>query len=479
MGTSSRGNDGQITFHDWHPVGASEYAYVAPDPLNPNLVYGGGMGGNAIERWNRVTGEVEHLGPQGSFRHLRTYPVLFSPKDPHILYVAYQAVVKTSDGGKTWETISPDLTRESYDVPASVASYGAAARTQASRRGVVYAIGPSHLNVNTIWAGTDDGLIHLTHDGGKNWKNVTPPGMRAWDKVSQLDATSFDDDTVYAAINAIRLDDQRPHIYRTHDSGATWKEIVEGLPDGPVNVVRADPVRRGLLFAGTETAVYVSFDDGGRWRPLRLNMPATSIRDLVIHEEDLVAGTHGRGFWILDDMSPLRQMSPAVATGAAHLFAPRVTYRLSRDANTDTPLPPEEPAGKNPPDGAILYYYLKSAGPVTLEVSDSAGNVVRRFASADRPDPVDPQLDVPGYWLRPFQPLSGEAGMHRFVWDLHGPPARGAGRRPDELPISAIYHDTPVSEGEWMPPGRYTVKLTAGGQSYTQPLEVKPDPRER
>src|ERR1019366_1103985 len=273
---ASRGNDGAITFREWHPVGAAEYAYVAPDPLNPKLIYGGDMPGEgAVTRYNTVTGEVEHLGKPG--RHLRTYLVLFSPKDPHILYVGMENVMKTSDGGKTWETISPDLSRESYDVPESVASYGGAAKAQATRRGVVYAIGPSPLDVNVIWAGTDDGLIHATRDGGKNWKNVTPPALKPWSKVSQLDASHFDDQTVYAAINSIRLDDMKPHIFRTHDGGATWQEIVRGLPASPINVVREDPVRKGLLYAGSETAVSVSFNDGDDWQPLRLNMPATSI----------------------------------------------------------------------------------------------------------------------------------------------------------------------------------------------------------
>ena len=485
-GVASRGNDGQITVREWHPVGAAEYAYVAPDPLNPNIIYGGGMGGpseNAVTRYNRMTGNIEHVGPAGTHRHLRTLPVLFSQVEPHTLYIGTESVMKTIDGGKNWETISPDLSRETYDVPASVSSYGEAARRQATRRGVVYAIGPSYLNVNTIWAGTDDGLIHVTRDGGKSWKNVTPQAMRPWDKVSQLDSSHFDDQTVYAAINALRLDDLRPHIYRTHDGGATWKETVQGLPDGPVNAVREDAVRKVLLFAATELAVYVSFNDGDNWQPLRLNMPATSIRDLVIHEEDVVVGTHGRGFWILDDMSPLRQMTAEVATANAHLFAPRITYRLPRDTNDDTPLPPEEPAGKNPPDGAILYYYLKSAaaGPVTLEVLDSNDKLVRRFVSTDQPDPPNPQLDVPAFWIRPFQPLSAEAGMHRFIWDLHAAatPGRGGRRGGGEPPISAIYRDTPVAQGEWMPAGSYTVKLTVGGQTYSQPLLVKPDPRER
>jgi len=478
-GVASRGNDGEITFRDWHPVGAAEYAYVAPDPLNSRYVYGGGMGGSNISRWDRVTGEVEEFGPKGSFRHVRTFPVLFSPKDPHVLYVGFQSVVKTADGGKTWETISPDLSRESYDLPASVSAYPDAAKAQATRRGVVYALGPSPLDVNVLWAGTDDGLIQLTRDGGKTWKNVTPPALKPWSKVSQLDASHFDDRTVYAAINSLRLDDLKPHIFRTHDNGATWTEIVRGLPDGPINVVREDPVRKGLLFAGSELAVFVSFNDGDDWQPLRLNMPATSIRDLVIHGDDLVVGTHGRGFWILDDMSPLREMSAALATAGAHLFAPRPTYRFPRDTNTDTPLPPEEPAGKNPPDGAILYYYLKSAaaGPISLEILDAENKVVAHFSSDDKAPPVNPQLNVPTYWLRPFQPLSPGAGMHRFVWDLHGSPAASRGGRGGEPSISAVYMDTPVNEGPWMPAGSYTVKLTVDGQPYSQPLTVKPDPR--
>jgi photosystem II stability/assembly factor-like uncharacterized protein len=471
-GVLSRGNDGAITFRDWHPVGAEEYAYVAPDPLNPNIVYG-----SKVSKWNRTTGEVEHVAPRGNYRYLRTAPLLFSTVDPHILYLGAQVVLKTADGAKTWQAISPDLSRASYDVPASVASYGDTAKQQATRRGVVYSIAPSKLSTDVIWAGTDDGLIHVTRDGGKSWKNVAPTGLVPWSKVSQLDASRFDDNTVYAAINSLRLDDLKPHIYRTHDGGATWKETVRGLPDGPVNAVREDPVRKGLLFAGTETAVYVSFNDGDDWHPLRRNMPATSIRDLVVHEEDVVVGTHGRGFWILDDISPLRQMTPEVAAANAHLFAPRPTYRFPRNTNTDTPLPPEEPAGKNPPDGAILYYYLKSAaaGPMTLEVFDASNKLVRRFSSDDKAAPVDPLLNVPTYWLRPFQPLETTAGMHRFVWDLHATPSGGGRGGP---PISAIIHDTPAGpQGEWMSPGNYTVKLTVDGQTYTKSLTIKADPR--
>jgi len=292
-----------------------------------------------------------------------------------------------------------------------------------------------------------------------------------------LDASHFDDLTVYAAVNRFRLDDLKPHIYRTHDGGQTWKEIVGGLPDGPINTVREDPVRRGLLFAGSELAVYVSFNDGDSWEPLRLNMPAISVRDLVIHENDLVAGTHGRGFWILDDISPLRQMSREIAASDAHLFRPAAAYRLRRDNYTDTPLPPEEPAGQNPPDGAIVYYYLKSAAssPVTLEVFDAAKKLIRRFSSDDKPEPVDPMLNVPTYWIRPPQIVAANAGMHRFVWDLHYPPPDALRH---EYPISAIYRDTPrYPLGPAVMPGQYTIKLTVEGRSYAQILTVKMDPR--
>jgi hypothetical protein len=475
-GVASRSDYGEVTFREWHPVGVEEYGYVAPDPLNPNLIYGG-----KATRFNQSTGEVQEVGPQvlrgGKYRFLRTMPILFSPVDPHILYMASQVLFKTIIGGHSWEAISPDLTREKYEIPASVGIYTEDARKEATRRGVIYAVAPSHKDVNVIWAGTDDGLIHVTRDGGKTWKNITPSDLTPWSKVSILDASHFDDLSVYAAINRFRLDDLKPHIYRTHDGGQTWKEIIAGLPDGPINTVREDPLRKGLLFAGSESAVYVSFNDGDSWAPLRLNMPAISVRDLVIHENDLVAGTHGRGVWILDDISPLREMSSQIAASDAHLFRPSAAYRLRRNNNSDTPLPPEEPAGQNPPDGAVLYYYLKSpaSAPVTLEVFDAAKKLVRRYSSDDKEEPIDPLLNVPTYWIRPPQILASNAGMHRFIWDLHYP-------APDALrhqyPISAIYRDTPrYPLGPAVMPDQYTIKLTAGGKSYTQALTVKMDPR--
>jgi photosystem II stability/assembly factor-like uncharacterized protein len=474
---ASRGRDGQITFRDWHPVGVEEYGYVAPDPLDPNIVYGG-----KVTRFDRATGQTQDVAPEalrsGKYRFLRTAPLVFSPADPRALYLGANVLFKTTDGGRGWRVLSPDLSRERPEVPESVGVYRTPALARQPRRGVIYTVAPSYKEADTIWCGTDDGLIHLTRDGGKTWKDVTPPGLTAWSKVSVMDAGRFDPATAYAAVNRIRLDDQRPHVYRTHDGGKTWQEVVRGLPDnGPVNVVREDAERPGLLFAGTERAVFVSFNDGDDWQPLRLNMPATSIRDLVVHGDDVVVGTHGRSFWVLDDITPLRQLNADVAAAAVYLFKPQVAYRVRGNLNHDTPLPPEEPAGRNPPDGAIINYHLKAAaGPVTLEVRDAEGRLVRRWSSADKPEAVaEKELDIPTYWVRPPQVLSAAAGAHRFVWDLHYPPPEG-GRR--SYPIAAVYRDTPSRPlGPWVQPGRYVVRLTAGGKTCEQPLTVRMDPR--
>ncbi len=475
----SRGRDGQITFRDWHPVGVEEYGYVAPDPLNPNLVYGG-----KVTRYDRTTGQTQDVAPEavrsGKYRFLRTAPLLFSPIDPKTLYLGGNVLFKTSDGARSWQVISPDLSREHPEVPENIGVYRTPAMAKQPRRGVIYTVAPSYRDADIIWAGTDDGLIHLTRDGGKTWQNVTPSGLTAWSKVSVMDAGRFDAATAYAAINRIRLDDQRPHIYRTHDGGKSWQEIVRGLPeDGPVNTVREDPERAGLLFAGTERAVFASFDDGDNWQPLRLNRPATSIRDLVIHGDDVVVGTHGRSFWILDDITPLRQLNAQVAAARVHLFRPQTAYRVRNNMNHDTPLPPDEPAGKNPPDGAIIDYHLKTAADtVTLEILDSKGQLVRRYSSADRPEAVNErEFNIPTYWIRPPQPLSAAAGAHRFIWDLHYPPPQGARRG---YPMTAIYHDTPSHPlGPWVLPGKYIVRLTAGGVNQEQPLTVRMDPRIR
>jgi photosystem II stability/assembly factor-like uncharacterized protein len=474
---ASRGNDGEITFREWHPVGLEEYGYAAPDPLDADLVYGG-----KLTRFNRRTGQVENIAPKAirpaDFRVLRTAPVLFSPIDPHVLYFAANTLWKTRDGGRTWQQISPDLSRKTWDVPANVGKYRDTPTAKPSQRGVIYALAPSPLEINRIWAGTDDGLIHMTVDGGAHWKDVTPPALTPFAKVSILDAGHFDAQTAYAAVNTLRLDDMRPHILRTRDGGKTWTEIVNGIPGGaPVNVVREDPKRKGLLFAGTEREVYVSFDDGDHWQSLRLNMPATSMRDLIVKDDDLVVATHSRGFWILDDITPLRELTAQVADAGAFLFRPQTAIRVRWDMNTDTPLPPDEPAGQNPPDGAIVDYTLGSsaAGTVTLEISDGAGHLVRRYSSDDPVEPIDPTLAIPAYWVRPPHPLSNAPGMHRFLWDMHYQPVREG--RPN-YGMQAVVHDTaPANEAPWVLPGRYTVKLTANGQSYEQPLIVKMDPR--
>ena len=475
-GTASRSDFGEITFREWYPVGTEEYGYVAPDPLDPNFIYGG-----KATRYDRTTGQTRDISPvvlrTGQYRFNRTAPLIFSAADPHALYLGSNVLFKTTNGGQSWDIISPDLTREDPGVPPNLGVFVGSDPAKGKHRGVIYSIAPSPKDANLIWIGTDDGLIQVTHDGGKNWQNATPPELTPWSKLAQMDASRSDTATVYAAVNRFRLDDLHPYIYRTHDDGKTWQKVVTGLPENePVNTVREDPERKGLLFAGTERSVYFSFDDGDHWQSLQLNLPATSIRDLVIHQDDVVVGTHGRSFWILDNITPLRQLNTQVADADVHLFAPQLTYRMRRNNNTDTPLPPEEPAGQNPPDGAMLDYTLKSSAPVTLEIFDEAGKLVRRFSSTDKPEPVDPkELPVPTYWIRPPQILSSEPGMHRFVWDLHYPP-------PDSLeheyPISAIYHDTPrYPLGPAVLPGNYNVKLTVAGKSYARPLIIKMDPR--
>jgi hypothetical protein len=474
IGIASRGNDGQITFREWHPVGVEEYGYVAPDPLDPNIIYGG-----KITRYDKRTGQVQNIAPEavqsGKYRFLRTAPVLFAPTDPHTLYFAGNVLFKTRDGGHSWQVISPDLSRESWTIPPSVGIYNTENLKQMPRRGVIYTVAPSPVDGNTIWAGTDDGLVHVTHDGGKTWKQVTPPGVAEWAKISLIDAGHTDVNTAYVAVNGIRLDDMHPHIYKTHDGGATWTEIVRGLPDDPVNVVREDPHHKGLLLVGSERAVYVSFDDGGQWLPLRRNMPATSIRDLVFKDDDIVVGTHGRSFWILDDIACLRQMTPLTARQDAVLYMPSPAVRVRWDMWPDTPLPQDEPAGQNPPDGAVIDYYLKqsAAGPVSLDIIDAAGKIVRHYSSTDTLYTIG-DVNIPLYWVRPQQVLSAQAGPHRFVWDLHYQPLNV----PASYPIGAVYGNTaPTPTSPWVMPGAYTVRLTANGKSHTQPLTVRMDPR--
>jgi photosystem II stability/assembly factor-like uncharacterized protein len=473
---SSRGNDGEITFREWHPVSAEEYGYVAADPTDPDIVYGG-----KLTRYDRRTAQAQNIMPKpfrsADFRVVRTQPVIFSPVDSRILYFSANTLWKTLDGGRNWAQISPDLTRKTFTVPESVGKYRSQPTAQPTQRGVIYTVAPSPLDVNVIWVGTDDGLIHRTRDGGANWTDVTPNQLSAWQKVSVMDASHFDKNTAYAAINTLRLDDLRPHIYRTRDGGANWTEITTGIPNNEnTDTVREDPKRKGLLFAGTERAVYVSFDDGDHWQSLRLNMGATSIRDLIIKDDDLCVGTHGRGFWILDNITPLRQLQASITSAPAVLFQPQTAVRVRWNMNSDTPLPPDVPAGENPPDGAVIDYYIGSAaGPVTLEIKDQAGQVVRRYSSADPAPTPDPALQIPPYWIRPHQPLAADRGMHRFVWDLHYAPVPGVA---PQYPIAAVYRNTaPAATSPWAMPGQYKVILTARGKTYQQPLTLVMDPR--
>jgi len=473
---ASRGDDGQITVRDWHPVAAEEYGYIAPDPMDPDIVYGG-----KLTRYDRRTGAAQDVMPprDANFRVLRTAPLLFSPLDARTLFFASNVLWKTVNGGRTWTAMSPDLSRATWEVPPTVGVYRPSAPAQPTQRGVIYAVGPSYVDANIIWAGTDDGVIQRTKDAGRTWTDVTPRQLTPWMKVSILEASHFDVSMAYAAINTLRLDDLRPHILRTKDAGATWVEITHGLPaTGVVNTIREDPERRGLLFAGTEQAVFMSFDDGDSWQPLRLNMPATSVRDLVVKDDDLIAATHGRGFWILDDIMPLRTVTPDVVRAPAFLFRPATSYRTEWNKNTDTPLPPDEPAAPNPPDGVAFSYLIGpgTAGPVTLEINDAtSGEVIRRFSSDDPPEAPVPAPDIPAYWIRPAEHLVVTPGLHRFVWDLrYAPPAVSS----FDYPIAAVPHNTPKApQGMWVLPGTYQVRLTVGGRAYRQAVVVKMDPR--
>jgi photosystem II stability/assembly factor-like uncharacterized protein len=495
---SSRGNDGQVTYREWHPVGVIEYGYVAPDPLHPEIIYGAGR--TEVSKFDTGTGQTVNITPipvrSPEYRADRTEPILFMPADQHVMLYATNVLWETRDYGKNWSKISPDLSREHSGQPASIPPLSD--KDQAKRRGAIYAVAPSFKNLDTIWVGTDDGLVWITRDHGKNWKNITPPQLTPWSKITQISASHSDDNTAYISVSRFRIDDLRPFIYRTHDGGATWQQITTGLPiDSPVNTVREDPVRKDLLFAGTETAVWMSNDDGEHWQSIQYNLPHTSMRDLEIHGNDLIVATHGRSFWILDDISALRQLQPTLAdsrerksakvghpASVGHpefwLAAPGEAYRVRRSTYTDTPLPVDEPAGENPPDGAAIDYALPASvqGQVTLEILDAAGKVVRRYASDDRPESTREEMEkqlIPMYWLRMPQVLPATAGMHRWVWDLryNTPTATNY-----EYPISAVPHNTPrTPQGTLALPGTYTVRLTADGKTLNAPLTVKMDPR--
>ena len=471
----SRGDWGEITERDWHPAGAEEYGYVVADPLHAGVFFGG-----KVERFDERTGQAQEVSPRPlrarDFRVVRTEPLAFDPFDKRALYFGANRVYVTRDAGMQWRAVSPDLTRAHPELPATVGPFEADDREHGRHRGVVYALAPSWTHRGTIWAGTDDGLVWISRDGGGRWTNITPPALTAWSKVAQIDASHFDDRTAYVAVNRFRLHDLHPYVYVTHDLGVHWRLAVSGLPDGPVNAVRADPRQRGLLYVATENGVFVSFDDGTRWEPLQFNLPHTSVRDLIVHGNDLAVATHGRGFWILDDVEPLREIaSSRNGIGAPHLFAVAPAVRSRRSTNTDTPLPPEEPMGKNPPDGAIIDYVVPpNARRVVIRITDARGTIVRTYASDDAAPRV-PELDKPTYWLQPFIRPSTDAGMHRFTWDLRD-------ASPDTiepaLPISAVPGDTPlVPQGALVPPGLYRVLYDVDGAQRHAALRVSMDPR--
>jgi photosystem II stability/assembly factor-like uncharacterized protein len=465
----SRGKFRSLNFHDWRPmVAGGESDYIAPDPLNPGVTFGG-----SVLRQDFGNEQIQIMPPTlahpGEYRRTWTLPLVFSPLDPHVLYFSSQVLFRTVDGGNSWKVISPDLTREDPGVPPNLDPATAADIPKGKRHGVIYTIAPSYVRAGEIWIGTDDGQIQLTRDEGKSWENVTPPELTPWSKVTHMEASHSDAGTAYAAVDRHRLEDYAAYLYRTRDFGKTWQRVSAGIPEGSfLNCVREDPARKGLLYACTEKGVYVSFDDGDNWQSLQLNLPVTSVRDLVVHDDDLVVATFGRSFWILDDVTPLRQLDSHVAAADSWLFRPQVTYRVRPGNDQGTPVPMDEALAANPPDGAVLDYYLKekAASPVQLEILDSEGKLVRRFASDEKLSKTNPD-DVPFQyeWVSNPQPLPGDAGMHRFVWDLHYPLPKGV--------RSSFFGPS----GPWAVPGNYTVKLTVGGKSSTQPLTIKLDPR--
>ncbi len=476
IGTPTRSSRAEISAHDWSPVCAGgESGYTAPDPLHPEILFGG-----TVTRCNVVTGETVNVTPERNLpapaRHTWTLPLVFSQADPHALYFSDQFLFKTTNGGESWAQLSPDLTREDPGAPPNLDAATIADAPADKRRGVIYTIAPSPLRAPTVWVGTDDGYIQLTNDDGKTWQNVTPPELTPWSKVVMMDASHFDINEAYAAIDRHRLEDNEPHIYRTRDGGKTWQQITRGLPAGVyMQTVKEDPGRRGLLFAGTELGVYVSFDDGDQWQSLQLNLPPAAMRDLVIHKDDLIVATHGRGFWVLDDITPLRQLSDEVVQAGAFLYRPADAILMPPYTENGTPQPRDEPFAQNPPYGAIIDYYLKSTatGPVTLEMLAPAGEPVRRYSSEDRTTPVDPNtLNIPSFWVTTPEQLASAAGMHRWVWDLRPtPPAdRGARGTVGGGGGGGARGVPPVL------PGTYTVRLTVGGKTYTQTLRVQMSP---
>jgi len=478
----SRTDHGQITPRDWFPAGPSESGYMALDPNDPNIIYLGASYGG-VARFNRGTGLSQDVTPwpvsifdseidQRRYRAPWSPILVFSPADPKALLLGTQYVMKTVDGGLHWETISPDLTGSTLD-SGDKKPQGPPTVENAKQRGfgVVSTIAPSALNRDLIWAGSDTGLIQLTRDGGRTWKDVTAPGLSAWSEISVIEASHFDPAVAYAAVDRSRLDDQAPYIYRTRDYGANWQPITEGISAPAfLRAIREDPQSRGLLFAGTELGVYVSFDDGKNWQPLRLNLPVSSVRDLTIHGDDLVIATHGRSFWILDNITPLRQISEISKAPGAWLYHPAAAIRIDNDGFVGTPLPPEEPTAENPPNGAMIDYFLKSpAGKVMLEVLDAQHRLVRRFSSEDQESTKHASLPVAERWFPKPEILAKTPGMHRFVWGLTWGSSGG--------PIADEEVEFRNPSGPKVVPGTYQVRLTVDGLVQDQSLQVLMDPR--
>jgi len=470
----SRSDYGEITERDWAPVGGFEFAFIEPDPVDPNTVYTGGWYGSVL-RFNKTTGQITHvLVRTPRYRTANMAPIAFSPQDPHALYSAAQYVLKTNDGGQTWQEVSPDLTVKNEPKPNL-------------RRAVITTISLSRVSANVIWAGTGNGLIHITQDG-KTWQNVTPPNLPDRSSITVVESSPRDGATAYVVVNAFH--NQHPLIYRTRDFGKHWQLITAGLPENwPANVVRVDPERDGLLFAGTLNGVYFSRDDGDHWQSLQLNLPISPITDLAVHGDDLVVSTFGRALWILDDIAPLRLLNAKWTESPAFLLLPRPAVRTRWDMNQDTPYPPETPAGQNPPDGAIVNYFLQSppAGEITLSIYDEKKNLVREFSSESAPIDRTP-ANAPEYWFAPPAALTTDAGLNRFIWNLRYPAPKTLhyGYFDGHLDYieytladHAIPGETPREQpdGPYVVPGTYSLVLKVDGKSYSQPLTVTLDPR--
>jgi photosystem II stability/assembly factor-like uncharacterized protein len=487
-GAATRSDYGSLTFRDWHPVGGEERGWDVPDPADPLIVYGTGLGGT-ITRYDGRTGEVRNISPSvesnygrrpvpGADRWSWAFPLAVARKAPYTMYTGSQYLLRSADRGVTWEKASPDLTGAVADAK-DCAGEVTLENARPCGFGTIWTIEISPRDPAEIWVGTDDGLVQVTRDGGKTWKDVTPHGLQPWTKIASVDASAIEAGAAYVAVDAHRLDEFSPRLYRTHDYGATWTEISAGLPAGRfTTVLRADPVQRGLLYAGTDSGVYVSFDDGGAWQPLSLNLPTAWVGDLAVHGNDLVVATQGRALWVLDDVSPLRQLARDSAVAPARLFAPADAIRLRANESRDTPLPPEVPIAHNPPAGAVIDYVLGAAdrGPVILEILDARGSVMRGYKSDAPPEKVEARRYFTENWIRPPEVPGTSAGHHRFVWDLRY--ARPEAAEYDYTIAGVDGEETPIEpRGPLAVPGRYTVRLTAGGQRLEQPLTVRPDPR--